>query len=143
MLEEYLCLFICFGTKAVHFELNSLFSTPTFLNASFRFVSRNLIALIKKGKPIAARLAKLSPFVYTIVPHVCHSTTVSIRHFDEVNLHPAVQALQIILHESFWILGNKQEIWKCVHQCSQMLPCSVSSSHPVMAYLSAIRVQQV
>ncbi|XP_055543215.1 uncharacterized protein LOC129728784 [Wyeomyia smithii] len=38
--KAYLCLFICFATKAVHLELVSDLSTPGFLLALRRFIAR-------------------------------------------------------------------------------------------------------
>lgn len=42
--KSYICLFVCFSTKAVHIELVCDLSTNSFLNAFKRFVSR-------RGKP--------------------------------------------------------------------------------------------
>jgi len=39
-LKSYVCLFVCFATKAVHLELVSDLSTPAFLAALRRFVAR-------------------------------------------------------------------------------------------------------
>lgn len=44
-IKSYLCLFICFATKAVHLELVTDLSTETFLMAFRRFVAR-------RGKPL-------------------------------------------------------------------------------------------
>ncbi|KAI5747455.1 hypothetical protein M8J77_014784 [Diaphorina citri] len=38
--KAYICLFICLATKALHLEVASDLSTPTFLNAFKRFLSR-------------------------------------------------------------------------------------------------------
>ncbi|XP_008486287.2 uncharacterized protein LOC103522986, partial [Diaphorina citri] len=38
--KAYLCLFVCLATKALHLELASDLSTPTFLNALKRFICR-------------------------------------------------------------------------------------------------------
>uniref|UniRef100_A0A8D8Y2Z5 Integrase catalytic domain-containing protein n=1 Tax=Cacopsylla melanoneura TaxID=428564 RepID=A0A8D8Y2Z5_9HEMI len=38
--KAYLCLFVCLTTKALHLELASDLSTPTFLNALKRFIGR-------------------------------------------------------------------------------------------------------
>jgi hypothetical protein len=38
--KAYLCLFICFGAKAVHFELVTSLSTPAFIAAFQRFIAR-------------------------------------------------------------------------------------------------------
>lgn len=40
VIKAYLCLFICFVTKAVHLEVVSDLSTPSFLNALKRFIAR-------------------------------------------------------------------------------------------------------
>ncbi|XP_075158007.1 uncharacterized protein LOC142231277 [Haematobia irritans] len=38
--KGYVCLFVCFATKAIHLELTSSLSTPVFLAAFQRFISR-------------------------------------------------------------------------------------------------------
>lgn len=38
--KGYVCVFVCFSTKAIHLEPTSDLSTPTFLAAFHRFVSR-------------------------------------------------------------------------------------------------------
>ncbi|XP_065084475.1 uncharacterized protein LOC135706750 [Ochlerotatus camptorhynchus] len=38
--KAYVCIFVCFCTKAVHIELVSEFSTPAFLSALRRFIAR-------------------------------------------------------------------------------------------------------
>ncbi|KMQ85993.1 hypothetical protein RF55_15172 [Lasius niger] len=38
--KAYLCVFVCFVTKAVHLEIVSDLSTTTFLNALKRFLAR-------------------------------------------------------------------------------------------------------
>lgn len=40
LVKAYVCVFICFATRAVHFEVVSDLSTPAFLAALTRFVSR-------------------------------------------------------------------------------------------------------
>ncbi|XP_071056121.1 uncharacterized protein [Onthophagus taurus] len=40
IIKSYVCLFVCFATKAVHIEVVSDLSTDSFLNAFKRFVSR-------------------------------------------------------------------------------------------------------
>ncbi|KAJ3640449.1 hypothetical protein Zmor_003743 [Zophobas morio] len=40
VIKAYLCLFICFATKAVHLEVASSLSTDAFIAALRRFVSR-------------------------------------------------------------------------------------------------------
>lgn len=40
LVKSYICLFICFASRAVHAELVTEFSTEAFLNAFKRFSSR-------------------------------------------------------------------------------------------------------
>lgn len=40
MSKGYVCLFVCFSTKAIHLEATSDLSTPSFLAAFARFVAR-------------------------------------------------------------------------------------------------------
>ncbi|KAH8404957.1 hypothetical protein KR222_010205, partial [Zaprionus bogoriensis] len=44
-IKTYICVFICFATKAVHLELAQDLSTPTFLSALKRFI-------LTRGKPM-------------------------------------------------------------------------------------------
>lgn len=40
IIKSYLCVFVCFSTKAVHFELATDLSTKAFLNCLRRFIAR-------------------------------------------------------------------------------------------------------
>ncbi|GJQ82633.1 hypothetical protein Trydic_g9938 [Trypoxylus dichotomus] len=56
ILKGYVCLFICFSTKAVHMELVGDLSADSFLNALKRFTARRVIAQIEdvlNSRPLA------------------------------------------------------------------------------------------
>lgn len=44
ILKAYIALFVCFATKAIHLELVTDLSAPTFLAACDRFIGRRLDA---------------------------------------------------------------------------------------------------
>ncbi|XP_063240264.1 uncharacterized protein LOC134541050 [Bacillus rossius redtenbacheri] len=70
-------------------------------------------------------------------------TRLIIGHYHEVNQHPGIQALQAILREKFWIMGDKRAITNLVHRCVRCFRASPSSVAPLMGNLPAMRVQQV
>jgi len=56
VVKAYLCLFVCFSTKAIHIEIASDLTTDTFIAALTRFISR-------RGKPSDIHLDNATNFV--------------------------------------------------------------------------------